>query len=257
MKPFSFFRLLLAALLIATIAGPVLAQNQSKEPLKALSPGEKQAIEDVIRSYILNNPEVLIEAIQNLRERERVQAHDKAKANLVKFQKELFNDPATPVGANPKGDVTIVEFFDYRCGYCKKVFPDVQKVLNEDKNIRYVYKEFPILGPESVTASRAALAAWIVDQNKYEAFHKAMMSSMGGLSESRVLKIAAENGFDIETLKKAMKDPRIDGIIERNHALARELDINGTPAFIVGDQIVRGALDLVSLKNLVARARGS
>ncbi|NQU59952.1 MAG: DsbA family protein [Rhodospirillales bacterium] len=261
MKPFSLFRgnfhLLLAALLVVGVTGQALAQSQSKAPAKVLSPVEKQAIEDVVRSFIINNPEVVIEAIQNLRDREQRLARDKATANLVKYQKELFNDPATPVGANPKGDVTIVEFFDYRCGYCKRVFPDVMKVLNEDKNVRYVFKEFPILGPESVTATRAALAAWIVDQNKYMSFHRAMMSAKGGLPESRVLKIAADIGFDVKALKKAMQDPRIDGMIERNYALAKALDINGTPAFIVGDQIVRGAIDLGSLKSLIAQARGS
>ena len=250
---------LIAALLITVGAVPSWAQSKTpaKTPAQALSASEKQAIEGVVRDYLLNNPEIIIEAIQSLRKREDRNKEAKAKANLVKFRNDLLNDPDTPVGANPKGDVTIVEFFDYRCGFCKRVFPDIMKVINEDKNIRYVFKEFPILGPESVTASKAALAAWIVDKSKYEAFHRAMMGSKGGLPESRVMKMAAKAGYDVKALKKALADPRIDKMLEKNFALAKALDINGTPAFIIGNEVIRGAIDLETIKQLVTQARGS
>ena len=263
------FPALMAGLLLAAIAGPaqaqkhspLLAQSQSglqpKAPALLFSPAEKRSFEDLIRDFILNNPEVIIESIQSLQARDKRDAQARSKANLVKFHDELFNDPATPVGGNVKGDVTIVEFFDYRCGYCKRVFSAVQKLLNTDGNIRYVFKEFPILGPESVTASRAALAAWIVDKSKYEAFHQAMMGSKGGLPESRVMKMAAKIGYDAKALKKAMKDPRIDKMLEKNFALAKALDINGTPGFVIGNEVIRGAIDLETIKQLVAQARGS
>ncbi len=244
------FSLLIAALLVVFGLGPAVAQS-------TMSPAEKQAIEGVVKDYLLNNPEVIIEAIQSLREREERDKANKATANLVKFRDDLLNDPDTPVGANPKGDVTIVEFFDYRCGFCKRVFPDIMKVINEDKNVRYVFKEFPILGSESVTASKAALAAWIVDKSKYEAFHQAMMGSKGGLPESRVMSFAAKAGYDVKALIKAMKNPRIDKILEKNFALAKALDINGTPGFVIGNEIIRGAIDLDTLRLLVTQARGS
>lgn len=231
--------------------GPVLAQE------KPISAAERKAIEDIVRDYILKNPEVVIQSIQTMQAREKQATKEKAKASLVKLRPELLNDPASPVGFNLKGDVSIVEFFDYRCGYCKRVFPDIMKVLNEDKNIRYVFKEFPILGPDSITASKAALAAWNLDKEKYTAFHKAMMITKGGLPESRVMRIAAKVGYDVKALKKAMNEPRVQAQIDKNFAIAQALDINGTPAFIIGDEIIRGAVDLGTLKQLVAKARGS
>ncbi|MCH7935817.1 MAG: thioredoxin domain-containing protein [Proteobacteria bacterium] len=273
MKSFPFFRrmipALMAGLLLAAQALPAQAQNhspllaqspsdlQSKAPALSLSPAEKRSFEDLIRDFILKNPEIIIESIQNLQARDKRDAQARSKANLVKFRGEIFNDPATPVGGNVKGDVTIVEFFDYRCGFCKRVFPAVMKVLNDDGNIRYVYKEFPILGADSLTASKAALAAWLTDKGKYEPFHRAMMVTKGALPEQRVMKIAAQTGYDVKALKKTMADPRIDEMIKKNFALAEALDINGTPAFVIGDKIVRGAIDLAALKKLISQARGS
>ncbi len=250
---------LITALLITVGAVPSWAQSKtmSKIPAQPLSTSEKQAIEGVVKDYLLNNPEIIIEAIQSLRQREERDKAKRTKANLVKFRNDLLNGPDTPVGANPKGDVTIVEFFDYRCGFCKRVFPDIMKAINEDRNIRYVFKEFPILGPESVAASKTALAAWIVDKSKYEAFHQAMMGSKGGLPESRVMKMAAKAGYDVNALKKALADPRIDKMLEKNFALAQALDINGTPGFIIGNEVIRGAVDLETIKRLVTQARGS
>lgn len=268
--PFSrFFRFLLALMIAASLGGTAMAQNvspskpsgrelqQSKAPVKALTAAEKLAIEEIVRKYILEHPEVVIESIQSLRQQQEKQARNQARENLVKYHNELFRDPATPVGGNPKGDVTIIEFFDYRCGFCKRVFPDIIKVLNEDRNIRYVFKEFPILGPESVFAAKAALAVWLIDDGKYSPFHKALMKTKGALPESRVLRIAADIGLDVKALKKAMGDGRVDGMIEKNFALAEALDINGTPAFIIGDQVIRGAIDLATLKEFISKARGS
>ncbi|MCH7550113.1 MAG: DsbA family protein [Proteobacteria bacterium] len=263
------FSALMTGLLLAAVAGPAQAQKhspllaqsqsglQSKAPALLFSPAEKRSFEDLIRDFILNNPEIIIKSIQSLQARDKRDAQARSKANLVKFRSELFNDPATPVGGNVKGDVTIVEFFDYRCGFCKRVFPAVMKVLNDDKNIRYVYKEFPILGPDSVAASKAALAAWLTDKGKYEPFHRALMVTKGALPEQRVMKIAAKTGYDVKALKKTMADPRINEMIKKNFALAQALDINGTPAFVIGDKIVRGAIDLAALKKLISQARGS
>ncbi|MFQ5765877.1 MAG: DsbA family protein [Rhodospirillales bacterium] len=231
--------------------------KQSTIPARPLSPAERRAMEDIVREYILTNPEVIIESIQNMREREQRQARNRAQSNLVKLRGELVNDPATPAGGNPDGDVTIVEFFDYRCGYCKRVFPDVLKVLQSDKSIRLVFREFPILGPDSLTAAKAALAAWLTDKGKYQPFHTALMQTKGALPETRVMSIATEAGLDADALKRAMDDPRIEQMIERNYALAEALEINGTPAFVIGDHVIRGAIDLVSLRQLISAARGS
>jgi len=243
--------LLIAAFVFAVAAAPSYAQSKS-----AMSPAEQKAIENVVRNLLNKNPEIIIDAIQNMRAREQRQGEERAKGNLVKFKNQLLNDPDSPVGANVNGDVTIVEFSDYRCSYCKRVFPDIIKLLNTDKNIRYVFKEFPILGPDSMTASKAALAAWSVDKTKYMAFHTAMMGSKGSLPEGRVLEFASKVGYDANELKAAMKDPKIEEMIARNFELAKALDINGTPAFIIGDEVVRGAIDLKAMREIVSKARG-
>ncbi len=260
MTVFPFHRQFLPLLIIGLVfafGGAQAFAQQTSPAASSLTPAERLSIENVVRDFLLKNPEVIVEAIQNMRERELLDSEARAKANLVKYQGELLNDPDTPVGANVNGDVTIVEFFDYRCGFCKRVFPDLMKVVNTDRNIRFVFKEFPILGPDSMTASKAALAAWFMDKTKYQAFHQAMMGSKGGLPEGRVMDFAAKAGYGVKALKKAMNDPRIDELIARNFELAKALDINGTPAFVIGDEIIRGAVDLETLREVISRARGS
>jgi protein-disulfide isomerase len=147
----------------------------------------------------------------------------------------------------------VVEFFDYRCPYCKQVVPSLSQLLKEDGKIRFVYKELPILGPDSIIASRAAIASR--KQNKYIEMHNALMRARGTLDEPSVLKIATETGLDARKLKTDMGAPEVDMIIERNRTLARALNLNGTPAFVIGDTTVPGAVDLPTLKSLVAEAR--
>ena len=248
-------RFLIAIILAGTTASPLLAKEKNSD--QSLSKFERGEIESIIKEYIQNNPEKIIEAIQNLRLKEEVKKHEKIKNNLINFQSELFNDPDTPVGGNQNGDVTIVEFFDYRCGYCKRVLPDLIKLIALDKDIRFIFKEFPILGPQSITASKAGLAAWILDKTKYQSFHKAMMKAKGATTKSRVMNLAANSGYDVNDLQKTMNTPRIDKILEKNYSLAKALDINGTPAFIIGDKVIRGAIDLETLKNLISEARGN
>ncbi len=159
------------------------------------------------------------------------------------------------MGGNPNGDVTLVEFFDYQCGYCKSVVDRVAGTVAKDKNVRWVFKEFPILGPVSVYASRAALAAH--RQDKYQELHLAMMRSRGKLTEQKVLRFAAEAGLDVARLEADMKTPEIATLIERNMALAEALNVRGTPAFVIGDVVVPGAIDAATLNRLIAAARGS
>jgi protein-disulfide isomerase len=166
---------------------------------------------------------------------------------------QVFNDPEVPVLGNRRGDVTLVEFFDYQCGYCKAVHADVRRLIDSDTNIRLVYKEFPILGPASITASRAALAAQ--RQGKYDALHVALMENRGQLDDDKIYRIAASAGLDLDRLKKDMQAPEISEALQKNLRLASELNIRGTPAFVVGDQIVPGAVGLDKLKELIASGR--
>jgi protein-disulfide isomerase len=166
---------------------------------------------------------------------------------------DLLHDPNSPVLGNPRGAVTVVEFFDYRCPYCKQVEPALEALLGEDRQLRFVYKEFPVLGADSVTASRAALAA--KKQGKYDAFHRAMMTLKGQINEAAVFKTAESVGLDVERLKRDIASPEVARALKANTDLAEALDIRGTPAFVIGDEIVPGAIDLASLKQLIATAR--
>ncbi len=245
----------LARILVAVLAVLVLGASPATAAEDTLSPGQKRAVEEVVREYLRRNPEILLEAIAAVRAKSDAEQQTKVRKNLVSLRSELENDPASPVGGNPRGNVTIVEFFDYQCPYCKRVFPAVQKLLESDGNIRYVFKEFPILGPQSVVAARAALAVWKLDKDKYVSFHTALMQTKGRLSEQRILNIAAESGLDVERLRAAMADPGIGKALARNYELAKALDINGTPAFVIGDRVVPGAVDLETLTALVSQAR--
>ncbi len=246
----------LAGILGTVLAVLVLGASPAPAAEDALSRGQKRAVEEVVREYLRRNPEILLEAIEAMRARRDADQQAKVQKNLVSLRNELENDPASPVGGNPRGNVTIVEFFDYQCGYCKRVFRTVQKLLKSDGNIRYVFKEFPILGAQSVVAARAALAAWKLDRDRYVSFHTALMQSKGRLSERKILSIAAESGLDVERLRAAMADPGIGKALARNFELAKALDINGTPGFVIGDQVVPGAIDLETLTALVSEARG-
>jgi protein-disulfide isomerase len=247
-----------AALIVACalFAGPAAAQAPQSAPAQsppAMSPEQVQTIERIIRDYLMRNPEVIIEAVEGLEQRRRDEAQRASKVALVQFREEIFNDPYSVSAGNPQGDVTLVEFFDYRCPYCKQVVPALTQLIKDDGKLRFVYKELPILGPDSLTASRAAIAAR--RQNKYIALHDALMKTRGSLDEATVMKIAAEAGLDIARLKTDMVSREVDDTIERNRRLAQALAITGTPAFVIGDTVVPGAVDLPTLKSLVAQAR--
>jgi protein-disulfide isomerase len=214
---------------------------------------QKKAIEAIIRDYLTKNPDVLIDALQAAEDKIKSESRDKAAAALVSKKKEIFDDPDAPVGGNPQGNASLVEFFDYRCPYCKQVEPSLEALLGEDRQLRLVYKEFPVLGPDSVTAARAALAAR--NQGKYEAMHRALMALKGQIDDATIFKIAGSVGLDVERLKREMKTPEIDRMLKANAKLAEALDIRGTPGFVVGNEIVPGAVSLETLKDLIDAAR--
>lgn len=239
--------LLTAALALTAFAPAAHAQTP------AFNDTQRRAIQEIVRDYLVKNPEVIMEAIEELQKRERAETAEKQKGALAANKQKIFQDPASPVGGNPQGDVTVVEFFDYQCGYCKAVTGDVNTLLKTDGKVRFVYKEFPILGPASLTAAKAALAARA--QGKYEALHNALMANKGQLDDAKIFQIAAGAGLDVDKLKKDMNTPEVEQAIGANHALAEALGIRGTPAFVVGDELVPGAIKLDEMKKLVAQAR--
>lgn len=231
---------------------PATAQG-SKDGFR---PEQAREIERIVREYLVKNPEVLVEAMRALEERQQMaesqSARDAIKANRV----ALRNDPNSYVGGNPKGDVTIVEFFDYRCGYCKQAALALKDVARSDGKIRVVYKEFPILGPDSLVAARYGVAA-AAQGERYVAFHEAMMQLRGALTEETILQVARETGLDVARLEQDAKSPRVQDTIRANHALAEALGIRGTPAFVIGDDLTPGAIPADRMRELVDLARTS
>lgn len=244
-----FVRVLLVTMLLGALA--VVASG----PAKASDAGavQRQQVEAIIHDYLLQHPDVLIAALRVAEDRLHHQDDAKASKAVAQYHREVFDDAATPVGGNPRGDVSVVEFFDYRCPYCKQVEPSLESMLKQDSRLRLVYKEFPILGPVSVTASRAALAAR--RQGKYDAFHAAMMQARGNITDDTVYQVAGSVGLDVDKLKRDMASPDIAQELQANLKLADALGIHGTPAFIIGDKVVPGALDLDALKTMVSDAR--
>ncbi|HEX9789348.1 MAG TPA: DsbA family protein [Kiloniellales bacterium] len=230
---------------------PAAAQEQSRPG--GFTADQAQGIESIVREYLLAHPEVLVEALTEYQKRQKLAEEElRQQAIAARFQ-ELTEDPAAPVLGNPEGDVVVIEFFDYRCPYCKKVAEMVRDAVADDGKVRLVMKEFPILGPQSVQAARAALAAAL--QNKYEAFHFALMLQPGDMSDIHIETIAGQVGLDVPRLRSDMKSPEIAAAIERNIALAEMVGIRGTPAFVIGKTLVPGAIDAETFRQLIAEAR--
>lgn len=246
-----FLYLMLGALLAIGLAAAAAAQSPA--PTGALTDEQVKALQGMIHDYILNHPEVLIESLQTAKQRMDEDAERTAEKALAEHRDELVSDPQTPVGGSPDGDVTIVEFFDYRCPYCKEVEPAIRAMLKADPKLRIAYKEYPILGAESVFASRVALAAR--KQGKYQLFHDAMLATKGQVDDAAILRVAALAGLDVERIKADMQAPEIDAVIHRNIELAQQLQLQGTPGFVIGNEVVDGAADVETLKKFIDEAR--
>lgn len=245
-------RLLTASALALAVSAPLgaVAQDASSQ---ALTKDQQDAVRALIRDTLVNNPEILREAFAALQVKEEAAQAAQQAAALKTHAKALYATPTDPVLGNPKGDVTLVEFFDYRCGYCKAVMKTVMDVVEGDGNVRFVLKEFPILGPESRIAARFALAAR--EQGKYQPFHLALMAHRGAYTEEAINTLAKEAGLDAARLAKDAASPKIQAELEANYALAQALGINGTPAFAVGDTLMPGAVSADTLKQAIAEAR--
>lgn len=249
--PFSLNRIffLFVGLVAAMCSQP---QSTSLAQGSSFSDDQTEEVKGLVREYILENPEIIAEAITLLQAKQETQKAERQQATLLELQPKLQNPPEQTVIGNPDGKVTVVEFFDYNCGYCKSMFETVQKSLRQNDDIRLVLIEFPILGPNSITATKAALAAR--EQDLYGPFHQAMILHRGNLNESTIMTLARGVGLNIDELKADMKDPDLDKIIARNRDMAQQLEINGTPAFLIGSTLVPGAVSLEQFNQLVEDA---
>jgi protein-disulfide isomerase len=235
--------------LMLSAAPPVAAQE--------FSAPQKIEIEGIIKDYIVSHPEVLQEAIAELDRRQAEADTAKAKAAIASNADALFNSSRQVVVGNAKGDVTMVEFFDYNCGFCKKALPDMAELLKDDPKLKVVLKEFPVLGPGSVEAAKVAVAVRMQDKTgkKYWDFHLKLLGGRGQADKARALAVAKEVGMDMARLDKDLASDEVKTSIDESLKLAETLGLSGTPSFIIGDDVVIGAIGLDGLRTKVSYAR--
>ncbi|MEC9347388.1 MAG: DsbA family protein [Pseudomonadota bacterium] len=242
------FRAVLLAVLVSLSAVAVARADEA--PVT-----DRAGIETIVREYLLKHPEVIVEALQAMQAREEQARLDQQKSMIAAHAGRLDDGSNTFVLGNPAGDVTIVEFFDYRCGYCKRVLPGLIDTVQRDGKVRLVMKEFPILGEDSVIAAKAAIAA--AGQGRYADMHLALMAERGGYTEEKVLAIGKDLGLDVERMRGDMASPATQAVIEANYGIAQALQINGTPAFIIGNDLAPGAIPPARIQEMIAAARAA
>jgi protein-disulfide isomerase len=238
-----------AAALLSALALPAAAQT--------FSAPQRGEIETIVREYLLKHPEVLQEVLSELEKKQAVVEAEKAKAAVQSHAAALFNSPRHVVLGNPMGDVTLVEFFDYNCGYCKRALTDLQELMQADPKLKVVLKEFPVLGEGSVDAARVGAAARLQDKTgkKYFDFHQRLMTGRGQVDKAKALAAAKDAGFDIARIERDMSGEEVRASLEESLRLAEALGLNGTPSYVVGSDVVIGAVGRTALKQKINAAR--
>jgi protein-disulfide isomerase len=241
-------------LVIVTIILFAIHINAQATSKKRVVPqkSDRENIESIVREYLIKNPEVIREAMLALQQKEEAQRQLGFAENLKRLSPEIYSDASAPFLGNASGDITVVVFYDYFCGYCKKTLPQLQELAAKDRSVKIIYKELPILGAQSLSAAKAVLAA--ARQGKFEQFHREMIESDSATDEA-IKAISEKLGLDFAQLRKDMDDSQIAASIERNISLAASLNINGTPAYLVGNQLIPGAIDSTSLARIVESER--
>jgi protein-disulfide isomerase len=242
---------------IAVLAAMVLALALPAAHAAEFSRSERSAIEKIVHEYLVEHPEVLQEAMTELQKRQEAAEAEKHKTAVKEHADLLFHSPDQVVLGNPKGDVTFVEFFDYNCGYCKRAMSDMLTLLQTDSKLRVVLKEFPVLGPGSVEAARVAVAVRMQDKTgrKYLEFHQKLLGGRGHADGKRALAVAKEIGMDMNRIERDMKSGEVEKTLRQDFKLAEALGLNGTPSYVIGEDVVVGAVGLGALKEKINTAR--
>lgn len=250
----AFCALLLIGVMAGFGPGPAVAQGLD---LARMSTEERGLFRQEIRDYLLANPEVLIEAMQVLETRQNTQRNLAERNTIAQNRAALFEDDHSFVGGNPEGDITLVEFMDYRCSFCRRAHPEVAELLARDGNIRWVVKELPILGAESTLASRFAVSVLQIEgPEAYHKVHNDLMTMRGAVAPAALRRIADAHRLDVERVMAGMDAPEVSAAIDRNLALARDLGISGTPTFVLHDRFLRGYVPLDQFAQIMKDARG-
>lgn len=239
----------------ATLAMAVTGVSPSHA--QTFSDAQRGEIEQIMKNYLLSHPEVLQEVVAELEKKQAVAEQGRSKDVIAQNQEAIFNSPHQVVVGNPRGDVTLVEFFDYNCGYCKRTLGDMAELVKSDGKLRVVLKEFPVLGPGSIEAAQVSVAARMQDKGgkKFFEFHQKLMGGRGQADKAKALAAAKEAGFDMARLEKDSQSPEVKSSLEESMKLAEALGINGTPSFVIGDSLVPGAVGLENLRQKIKEAR--
>ena len=244
-------------LMAAAAASGILSMVSAPARAQAFSEPQRTEIQQIIREYLIKHPEVLQEAMAELEKRQQTAETEKARAAVKKHTEVLFNSSRHVVVGNAQGDVTLVEFFDYNCGYCKRALIDLMDLMKGDPKLRVVLKEFPVLGPGSVEAAQVAVAVRMQDKTgkKYLDFHQKLLTGRGQADKARALAVAKEAGLDMARLEKDMTSEEVRSSLDESFKLAEALGLNGTPSYVIGEDVVIGAVGIATLKEKVAAAR--
>jgi protein-disulfide isomerase len=239
------------------VALPVLAQTTSPAVAAANAPVTRDQIPQLVREALINDPTILKDAVEKMQSKQEEDMQKQAKEGIAKNKDKLIADMDSPSVGAKDADVTVVEFFDYHCGYCKKILPDMLQLIEKDKKVRVIFKEFPILSEDSALASRAAIAVNRIAKDKYLDFHKAIFEMKGKFEEKSLFAEAKKLGVDSAKLKAEMAKPEIDAELEKNRKLAADMGIRGTPAVIIGDEFMPGAVPYEALQKAVDATRAA
>ncbi|AYD00738.1 DsbA family protein [Neorhizobium sp. NCHU2750] len=224
-------------------------------PAFALDDAQKKEMGDFIREYLIQNPEVMIEVQNALEAKQQAQRTEQSSKAVAEYKDQIFSSPTDIVLGNPKGDVSIVEFFDYNCGYCKRAMSDMDNIIKTDKNVRFVLKEFPILGPDSLAAHKVANAVRLIAPDKYPEFHRRLLGGQEHASDETAMAVATGLGLKEAAIRKSMADHPNDDLVRQSYQLANAIGITGTPTYVVGDQAMFGAVGLDEIEDKVKNVR--
>src|SRR5262247_314439 len=247
-------RLRLTAAAFAVLLAFVLPQGSRADEFSA---GQRGEVERIIREYLIAHPEVIQDAMAELEKRQSAADAEKHKAAIKQYSQAIFSSPRQVVLGNPEGNVTFVEFFDYNCGYCKRAMDDMLALMKDDPKLKVVLKEFPVLGPGSLEAAQVAVAVRMQDKSgkKYLEFHQKLLGGRGQADKARALAVAKDIGLDMARLEKDLTNAEVKATLQENFKVAEALGLNGTPSYVIGDNVVVGAVGLEALKEKVNTSR--
>ena len=238
------------------LAAMLTASTAFAGGLGEMTEAERAAFREEVRAYLMENPEVIVEAMTELQTREDAAAADRDLQLMETHKDAIYNSAADWVGGNPDGDITVVEFMDYRCGYCRKAYQEIEDLVGSDGNIRFVLKEFPILGEESLLSSQFAISVrMLYGDEAYKKAHDALIVLRGEANAETLARLAGELGHDAAAVAEKMASEEVKAVIMANHDLATTLEISGTPTFVIDRTMVRGYVPLDGMRQIVAGQR--